>query len=172
VTWLIVIGIVITFHLSMQLLSKIPAKYRDLNTPRIKSMLDLLYVRGFDGGYLSISQIQGGEVLRVHKYIVVLDQVTLAVHIPESVSEGVGRETLAATLQPYSIGEHNLTVAAHGRVGDFVIPCGSDVRRTLVISEFLLRGVLQLDPEHECIGSLHECDPNPKGHPGFTVRPK
>jgi hypothetical protein len=41
----------------------------------------------------------------------------------------------------------------------------------VVVLEFLLRDVLQLDPERQCIAHIENAHANPWAHPGFAARP-
>ena len=72
------IGIVVLFILLvLNKLGMRPAKYRDLDTPRLRSLLDVLYVRGLDGGFLHVAVIKSQQFVRVYKCIHRPDVVSL-----------------------------------------------------------------------------------------------
>jgi hypothetical protein len=160
----------ITIVVVLYVLSKIPARYRDLDTPRVRSLLEVVYVRGFDQAYLTISKVRGPELLRVYKSILSTDAIALSVYIPAAASRSYNVRELNDVLTPYGV-QAIVNRADHAPPGGVTVPIGSDISKSVVVSEFLLRDVLKVDPRSHCVASTWGCDPNPNGHPGLSVRP-
>ena len=149
-----------------------PAKYRDLDTPRLRSLLELLFVRGQDGGYLHVGLIGSPRFLRVYKYICRPEEVELRAHIPQETYADRGLEPTKEALDAagFSPSLRN-SATGIGSADDLVVNCGPGISRAVVVLEFLLRDLLQLDPERQCIAHIANAHPNPWAHPGFAARP-
>jgi len=152
------IGIVVLFILLvLGRLGMRPAKYRDLDTPGLRSLLDLLYVRGLDGGFLHVAVIKSQQFVRVYKCIHRPDVVSLELHIPRSTYQHLEVPTAMDTLN--ALGAHVFTgqprgVASGEPRDSLVIDCGPGISRALVVLESVLRDVLQLDPERQCVAHI------------------
>jgi len=148
-----------------------PAKYRDLDTPGLRSLFDLLYVRGLDGGFLHVAVIGSRQFIRVYKHIGGPDQVTLRVHVPQVTYSGLGLDHVTHAMQAYGLPTFLRAGAGIGSPGDLIVDCGTEVSRAVVATEFLLRNVRCLDPERECVAHIERAHPNPRAHPGLATRP-
>ena len=152
------IGIVVLFILLvLNRLGLRPAKYRDLDTPRLRSLLDLLYVRGVDGGFLHVAVIKSVQFVRVYKCIQQPDVVSLELHIPRSAYQHLEVPTAMDTLNSLGaqLSTGQMRGIASGEPRDsLVIDCGPGISRVLVVLESVLRDVLQLDPERQCVAHI------------------
>src|SRR2546427_9472304 len=103
-----------------------PAKYRDLDTPCLRSLLALLYVRGLDGGFLHVAVIGSRQFVRVYKHISGPDQVALRAHVPEVTYSALGLDHVTHTIQAYGLPTFLRAGAGSGSAGDLVVDCGTE----------------------------------------------
>lgn len=158
--------------LALNRLGMKPAKHRDLDTPGLRCLLGLLYVRGLDGAYLHIAVIASSRFVRVYKYIQRLDDVVLKAHVPKATYGALGLDQVQSALEA-----HGFAASMGGGPGpensdDLVLDCGKSVSRAVVVTEFLLRDLLRLDPKHHCVAHIERGHPNPWAHPGFARPPE
>ena len=168
---MIYVAIGLALLLILNRLGRRPAKYRDLDTPRLRSLLEVLYVRGLDGGFLHVAVIGSQQFIRVYKHIGGPDQVALLAHVPEVTYSALGLDHVTQAIQAYGLPTFLGARAGIGSAGDLIVDCGTKVSRAVVATEFLLRSVLCLDPERECVAHIERAHPNPRAHPGLATRP-
>ncbi len=171
-TYVVIAAAIVLVLTAVNRLGSRPAQYRDLDTPGLRSLLELLYVRGLDGGYLHVAVIGSSQFLRVYKYIRGPEEVVLKAHIPQVTYAPLGLERTQETLQAHGFAASIGGPGGAGNTDDLVVGCGPLISRSVVVTEFLLRDLLHLDPERQCVAHIERAHPNPWAHPGFAAAPR
>lgn len=168
------LAIAVAVVLALVALNKVgmkPARHRDLDTPGLRALLELLYIRGMDGAYLHVAVIASSQFVRVYKCIRGPEHVDLEAHMPKGAYAPLGLEQTRNALEANGFAAVIAEGANPESADDLVVDCGPGTSRALVVTEFLLRNVLRLDPERQCVAHIERAHPNPRAHPGFAVAP-
>jgi hypothetical protein len=171
VTYIIVAAAVLVLLIAVNKLGMRPARHRDLDTPGLRALLELLYVRGQEGAYLQVAVIDSSQSARVYKHIVRPDDVELSVHIPQATYALVGLEHLKKAFAPYGVPTSLGASNGPATPDDLVVNCGPNISKALVLAEFLFREALHVDLQRQCVAHIQHAHPNPRAHPGFTTTP-
>lgn len=170
-TVFIVLGVVVVFAALLELVPDPPAKYRDLDTPAIRGGVELLYVRGLDGGYLQFEADQFPTGFRLYKKIHALGDIELQINIPRETLESVGVDSAASVLKSFGCTiEYGGSQDQGG--GALLASCGPDLPHAVAIIEAVLRNILKVDPGTDAIMYAMKIHRSVWAHPGLPEQPE
>ncbi len=150
------------------ILDQFPAKYRNLDTPRVRALLELLYVRGTDQGFLQFKGKRYRDGFRVYKVVRSIDDVVFAFDLPDETRRAVAHEKL---LQLFEL--HGCTAVEPGKSSESRIAiCPPIVPQLVAVTEAVIRDGLDEDPEKGWVAWVEKTAPDTSAHPGFSSRPK
>lgn len=142
-----------------------PAIHSDLDSKRMRGMIEMLYHRGYDGGILFIEVRGDDRFLQIRKQIRAKGDVSLRCDFPMVAwSEqyyGRVREYLDSAGVAYrdSVGPTDLEVLGQTPQRTLVISLGSDVDVAVQFVDHVFRVIFNVDPVAQAVATVENVDP-------------
>lgn len=154
----------------LERIGRLPAKYRDLDTGRIRSLVDLLYVRGLDLAFLQFDVRGQVPTFRVYKRILRQDDVRFILWVPDSTFRMVGEHEYRAFLRSFGCSETPNSL--DGEATGVCALCGSNRPHMVAVIEGFLKEMLKASPEQDAVAYIRKAHPNVRVHPGLAEPPE